>query len=247
MLSYAELNLPKGSKTRPLVYVNFIMTLDGKIRLPDQLKRSDQPKTQNIGSKTDRRLMDELRIQADLILHGAGTVRADHGFFLTNRIARTRLERGKPAYPRFATLSRSGRIPLQNRIFSMPQDQARPIVFIPQNTAKLSDSRLEKLNNRSELVGLPSREGDWLDLKKVIGSLADSGYYRILAEGGPILTWHLFQNNLVDRLFLTLSPKLFGGFDQKSISHGHVFDQIKKGRLISARSVADEIFLSYQF
>ncbi|HET6318247.1 MAG TPA: dihydrofolate reductase family protein, partial [Chloroflexota bacterium] len=49
--------------------INMVATLDGRAALGGTAT--------GIGSAYDRQLMKELRAEADVVLHGAGTVRAD--------------------------------------------------------------------------------------------------------------------------------------------------------------------------
>ena len=55
---------------RPFVFVNMAMTVDGKITSSDR----DTP---HFTSRLDKQRMDERRAEADAVLIGAGTLRAD--------------------------------------------------------------------------------------------------------------------------------------------------------------------------
>src|SRR5258705_11166427 len=55
---------------RPFVYINMAMTADGKITSA----RREEP---GFASRLDKKTMDRLRAEADAILVGAGTLRAD--------------------------------------------------------------------------------------------------------------------------------------------------------------------------
>jgi len=58
-----------------------------------------------------------------------------------------------------------------------------------------------------------------VDLAAALGALAERGYARVLAEGGPTLNGQLAAAGLLDELCLTLSPLLAGG-DAKRILAG---------------------------
>src|SRR5207244_12288932 len=45
----------------------------------------------------------------------------------------------------------------------------------------------------------------------IVGALRERGHARVLTEGGPQLFGELVAAGLVDELFLTTSPALFGG------------------------------------
>ena len=50
-----------------------------------------------------------------------------------------------------------------------------------------------------------------VDLAAALGALAERGYARVLAEGGPTLNGQLAATGLLDELCLTVSPLLAGG------------------------------------
>jgi len=58
-----------------------------------------------------------------------------------------------------------------------------------------------------------------LDVPVALGALAERGYARVLAEGGPTLNGQLVAAGLLDELCLTVSPLLAGG-DAKRILAG---------------------------
>ncbi len=64
---YETLDIPTSS-SRPWVYANFVMTLDGKTAV-GSLQKSYWP----IGSTVDFEAMRHLRMQADLLVHGRKT------------------------------------------------------------------------------------------------------------------------------------------------------------------------------
>ena len=69
---YADLRWPAArSADRPYVAMNMVTTLDGKVVV------GDTGTTKLIGSAIDHALMERINLQADAILGGASTVRAD--------------------------------------------------------------------------------------------------------------------------------------------------------------------------
>ncbi|MBL8060719.1 MAG: dihydrofolate reductase family protein [Chthonomonas sp.] len=61
----------QGAKDRPLVFINMVTTLDGKIITGDR----DEP-VMDLGSKTDHATLRHLESCADAVMIGAGTMRA---------------------------------------------------------------------------------------------------------------------------------------------------------------------------
>ncbi|MCZ2108808.1 MAG: hypothetical protein LC118_04470 [Dehalococcoidia bacterium] len=59
---YTSLDLPEPPPERPYVLLNMVMSADGKVVI--------EGTEQGIGSRTDQRLMRELRVNADVVLNG---------------------------------------------------------------------------------------------------------------------------------------------------------------------------------
>lgn len=96
---YTALDPPPPPPDRPWVFANMVMSADGKSVLAGTER--------GIGSATDQRLMRELRVNADVVLNGAGTLRASG---TSSRLGDAALEairtaRGKPPVPVAAVLS----------------------------------------------------------------------------------------------------------------------------------------------
>lgn len=96
------------------------------------------------------------------------------------------------------------------------------------------------------------REGVLLTGKRspqeIIDRLHADGCSRILCEGGPGLFGELQAAGLIDELFLTLSPRLFGRFPgdaRKSLAENRKLDGSAM-KLLSARRNGDHLFLRYR-
>src|SRR6266511_3726839 len=82
----------------------------------------------------------------------------------------------------------------------------------------------------------------WLDL------LHDRGLQTILSEGGPTLFGQLLAEDLIDELFLTTSPKLFGrrpSDGRKSLVAGVALEG-RAMQLVSVRRHESHLFLRYR-
>ncbi len=86
-------------------------------------------------------------------------------------------------------------------------------------------------------------------LKSLVKELSERGYKNVLVEGGPTLLGSFLKDNLIDEIFLTISPKIYGNEKEttKNLVEGQLFppDQIKHLRIISVKKVKDELFLRY--
>ena len=186
-----EVRPPSG---RPFVRVNMVSTLDGAIALGGRAREISGP--------ADRSLFFVLRSLADVVLVGAGTVRAEsYGpVKLPEDVQRTRLGRGQSPLPRLAMVTRRVDLDFSSRLFvgSSP----RPLVIAPggADTRRLAEARLvaDVVTSGTQTVDLPS----------ALAALGDQGIRHILCEGGPTLNASLVAASLVDEFCLTFSPKL---------------------------------------
>ncbi len=192
-----EVRQPDG---RPFVRVNMVSTLDGAIALGGRAGEISGP--------ADRALFFVLRSLADLVLVGAGTVRAENygPVKLPEDVQLTRVGRGQNPLPRLAVVTRRVDLDFGSRLFA--GSSQRPIVIAPgaADARALAEARLvtEVVVSGTETVDLPS----------ALAALGDQGISHILCEGGPNLNASLVAESLVDELCLTLSPKLALGKGQ---------------------------------
>ncbi|HUJ25878.1 MAG TPA: dihydrofolate reductase family protein [Myxococcales bacterium] len=83
---------------------------------------------------------------------------------------------------------------------------------------------------------------------QIVERVRADGHARILCEGGPGLFGELMSAGLIDDLFLTLSPRMFGrwtGDARKSLVEGRRLDG-KPMKISSMRRSGDHLFLRYQ-
>ena len=173
---------------RPFVYVNMASTADGKIT-------SSAREYPRFTSLADRSRMDRLRAEADAILVGAGTIRADNPK-LHVREAEARRYReslGKPPGLMRVLVTCSGRIDAGSRFFDDDDGAARIVATIENADA----DALASVGGRAEVwrVG-----GDRVDLRALLERLRERGVERLLVEGGGQLNWDLVRLDLIDEL-----------------------------------------------
>jgi riboflavin biosynthesis pyrimidine reductase len=180
-----------------------------------------------IGSARDKRLFFELRAEADVVLHGAGTVRADP---LSARVpydlVEQRLAHGLTPQPLGAIITRSGNLPEKH-----PYYESATVIYIT--------------SERSVPVASPLVEVCHVqNVEQAVRDLCRRGARRVLCEGGPTLNAALFEAGLVDEVYLTIAPKLVGGDEPLTIVKGGNFGTL----ILELRSLVEvegELFMRY--
>ncbi len=235
---YTSLDLPAASADRPYVLINMVMSADGKIAVDGT--------EQGIGSKVDQRLMRELRVNADLVLNGAETLRksgASPRLGGDAALEALRHQRGKPRFPTATILSRSGDLPLE-RVFFTARDF--------DGLVYLSDSAPDERRRAIEATGRPVVSvPDGAEVPAVLAHMRHSLHASVLLlEGGPTLNAQFFAVDAVDELFMTVGPVIVGGRDSLTAVEGDAFSRetMKRLALVSAISneETDEVYLRYR-
>lgn len=87
-------------------------------------------------------------------------------------------------------------------------------------------------------------------LKEFAKNLYLKGYRDVLVEGGPTLLGSFLKEDLIDEIFLTIAPKVFGNKNSSTLTlvEGYLFpkNKIIKLLLISVKKVGNELFLRYK-
>lgn len=190
-----------------------------------------------LGSPADRDMLRELRAVADALLVGPGTLIAErYATLLDPEQQQRRIERGRPAEPLMATISRS----LDPRLRDVPLF-AEPGVKIQVYTESEGPSPGAGADVSVERVVAGS-----LDAATCLTHLAAAhGVRLVVTEGGPTLLHALIAEGLVDDLVLTVAPFLVAG-DGRSVLHGVVFDPPVEMRLCDVMRGEDHLFLRYE-
>jgi riboflavin-specific deaminase-like protein len=181
---------------RPYLVLNMVSTLDGRIAIDGR--------SGAIGDDADRELFVGLRTQADAVMVGAGTIRAERYGRLVRKPERRerRVAEGLDPDPLAVIVSARLRVPPD---LPLLQDPHSTVVIL---TA--SEEELPEVPARVHYLRGPP--GIDLELRPLIERLrSDFGVRSILCEGGPSLNASLIRESLVDELFLSLAPKLAGG------------------------------------
>ena len=219
------------------VYLNVAMTADGKIA---PANRRFAP----FGSKHDMELLLDLRARCDAVMSGARTV----DLYPVNlgpgprRFRERRRRRGLAEYNLRVIVSGSGSLdadaPIFNKRFS-------PIIVL--SSERITKQRLRRLQSvASEVKVFGAREVDfgaafqWLE--------RDWGVKRLVCEGGGELNDGLLRAGLVNEVYVTICPLIFGGKHAPTLSDGVGFRTLSDTLGLTLRSrkrIGDELYLVY--
>lgn len=203
LVAAAPRSAPPG---RPWVLVNMISSLDGAIAL--------EGRSGGLGRPADKAVFSALRAVADVVLAGAGTVRAE-GYGPPRPTAATRAARrarGQAEAPRVAVVSRSLELDPGEALFA--EAEQPPLVI---TCAAGPAHRRRALEAAAEVIVAGDSE---VDLPSALGQLADRQVGTICCEGGPHLNGALLAEDLIDEWNLTISPLLVGGGDAGRAASG---------------------------
>lgn len=208
-----------GSKKLPYVILNAVSTLDGKV--------SKDGSSSGIGSDVDRLVMRTIRSKVDAILVGAGTIRSEKlSLSVTDEQASLRREQGEREQPLGVVLSRTGE--------GLKLEELREAI---PNLLVMTEEYLPHAPGDTD-------EGDELEAYLRILN-TDHGVKTLLVEGGPTVNHSLFREQLVDELFLTLTPKVYGGEETNLVSGEQIANGETGQKLVSVYSCESELFLRY--
>jgi 5-amino-6-(5-phosphoribosylamino)uracil reductase len=191
---HRDLLEPPAHDGRPHVALNFVMTADGRVSYHGRAE---------IGTRTDRALMVQLRSLADAVMIGAGTLRVDP---FAPSIA------GRDRQPLAIVVSRTCELPLGNRFFAHPGER---LVATASSASPAAVAAVRAAGAQVEAFG----DAD-VDLERLLGALRERGVRFLLCEGGPTLAGQLLGRRSVDELFLTHATLVTAEPDARRLFEG---------------------------
>ncbi len=223
------------------LFANFVTSVDGVVALPGD---EESGHVISRDSEADRFVMGLLRACADAVLIGAGTFRKTSGHLWhadgiypagAAMFAETRSLLGLRSQPTLVLVTGSGAVDCTE-----PALRDAWIVTTARGEARIRGS----LPPTARLLVLGSAE---IRLGELLELLRAEGARRVLTEGGPSMLAELVAANLLDELFVTSSPSLFGRFPndgRKSLADGIDLAGAPL-ELMSARKSGSHLFLRY--
>lgn len=213
-------------KSKPFVILNAATSIDGKIAT-----RNGDSK---LSSFKDLKRVHKLRSQVDAILVGKNTVLKDNPLLTVRKV--------KGKNPIRIIIDSKGTIPSKAKILQT----SKTIPTIIAVSKSISKSNLEKLKKFPVEIIITGTSN--VSLKSLIRILYKKKISKILVEGGGTVNWEFIKNNLIDELFITVSPYIIGGSDSISLVEGIGFSKVMdspKLSLKSTRRLKNHLVLHY--
>lgn len=194
--------LPPPRMTRPTILINFAITADGKVSTVNK-------DPAHFTSKRDLQRLLEIRLRADAILIGRGTLEADAMSMTIPSELRP------PAQPLRCIVSRSGNFDRAHKVF-LTRGGALHLLA--------TDSAEDYDPSPYEAAGAKVHESSLPDFLTTMSKA--HGVKTMLCEGGGTLVKALAELDAIDEVNLTFAGHtLFGGADAPTIT-GHLGDHL---------------------
>ena len=214
------------TKNLPFVTMKFACSLDGKIA-------TSSGESQWISCAASRKFTHHLRDLNDAILVGVGTVLKD------NPSLTTRLVQGKN--PVRIIVDSNARTPIDSKVVT--DKFARTVIATTSNAPPEKISALKNLGVEIILAG----DGERVDLVELMHALAERDITSVLVEGGGTINFSMLKENLVDKIFAFVAPKIIGGKNSLTAVEGAGFEKLSDAvnlKNLATQKLGDDILIS---
>lgn len=239
-----------SNKERPWIALNMAMTADGKVSGP--MERTDTHEATSkarsmsfFGSKKDHARLLHIRATMDAVICGRHTIESgeiDLGPG-PNRYVNLRQKNGLTPYNKRIIVSASGQIDHQCHVF---QKEFSPILIATTRRGKSACEERFKAKPWIQVHAFGGSQIDWPKFTRWLKQ--DWGIHRLVLEGGGTLNDTFFRNSLVDEIYLTICPLIFGGKSNATISDGtgvlNLGDAVRF-KCVEKQCLKGEMFLRY--
>ena len=249
---YGRWPLPAPT-TRPYTYINFVTSRDGRISFNEPGKSSGGPVSGF--NQHDRWGMALLRARADAVIMGASAL-ADaprqtataQAIFPKDADAWhwLRQHEGRAPVPLHVVVTRSGRLNAASIVLT--DSKIEVLVVTTDEGAQRAHAAADDQPNVRVLS-----TGDAINYVRLGRHVREEyGVATLLSEAGPNIYGGLLAAGVVDDEFVTLSPIVVGGSDEKprpSLIEGVAFDpdHPPRSRLLTLRRSGDFLFLQSRY
>lgn len=245
-----DLSFPSGGG--PHVFANFVSTIDGLVSFGVPGLAGAGVISRRHGG--DRVVMGLLRAAADVVVAGAGTLRAERQVTWTPQqicpgaadlFREVRRARGLPERTRVAILSARGEVDLSLPVFRTAEVEATVVTTVA-GAGRLAAS------GTGDVRVLAVGEDEPTARQALDAVVAETGARLILSEAGPTLFGRMLDEGVVHELFLTLAPQIAGRSRERpgiALVEPRAFhpERAPWADLVSAKRSDDFVLLRYAF
>jgi riboflavin biosynthesis pyrimidine reductase len=214
------------------VRANMVASVDGRAAVGGRVGSLTGP--------ADQVLLVALRGWCDVLLVGAGTIRAEgYGVIdLPEEVVAIRARRGQAPRPVLAILSGSLDLDPGLPVFSEAGPGTRPWLIT------VAGSDRARLDPYAHILEVAAGQDGRASVHAALQELRAAGLCRVLSEGGPTTLGQMLGQGLVDELFLTVSPVVVGGEGLRMV-HIPEYQKLVELTLRDVLGAASEVFLRY--
>lgn len=194
----------------PFVILKAAMSLDGKIATPGG-------ESKWITGEKARKFVHYLRNSVDAVMVGKNTVRVDDPELTARDI------KGKKKNPVRIVLDPFAEIPLTSKVLS--REPQKTIVVVSSKARK--DRILKIIGKGAEVLVTKLRRGE-IYLKWLMRELGRRNIVSMLIEGGGKTNASALFQDIVDKIYFFISPKIIGGEKALTPVEGKGISSLKK-------------------
>lgn len=219
-----------ADREMPRLRVNFIQSLDGAV--------TRDGVSGGLNNADDKLVFDTLRMLCDVIVVGAGTVRAEgySGVRVDDEDAAWRVAHALAAQPPVALVTSRLDFAPSHPFFA--DAVVRPIVITSAASPTVAREAL------ADVADVLVCGEERVEPDRLVAELTARGLPQMLCEGGPQLFGALIEADRVDEICLTMSPVLEGG-PAGRIAHGAAATA-REMALLHVLTARDMLFLRYE-
>jgi len=200
-----EIFIKHITQKKPFIAIKTASTIDGKIATKTLSSKW-------ITSSAARDEVQRLRNKYDVIITGSGTVIADNPS-LTSKSGRN---------PVRIIIDSELKTPPDSKVY---QDDGTRVIIA--TSEKISDDKVKKYPENVEILRCPVSQGK-IDLNYLADKLYQNNLASVLIEAGAQLNGAFIKNNLANKFYFFVAPKILGDNEAISMIEGFNIENINQ-------------------
>lgn len=182
----------KNIKNRPVITISYAQSVDGSIAARNKQRI-------HLSGRESTRFTHALRAEHDAILVGINTVLIDN--------PRLTVRYCSGINPQPIVMDTNLRIPLDS--YLIKDHPLRPWIATSRNVNPKLENALKKY--KVDLMSVETTDNNKIEIHDLLNSLKNKGINTIMVEGGAQIISSFLNAQLVDYMFITISPMYVGG------------------------------------